>query len=292
MKSDKDIKKLILSRKVKTDLQTQEKILAGAFDVLDNIAASKQRAKRISFCQILLHNRITQLAAVAGIIIAIFATSHYIGQPVKICSEAIAQVSKKLDRVDAFTYRYCQQVLNNGASEGHNTETVLYISPAHGVRLGTYVDGKTETRTFLLPAEKVKITVLPEEKQYTQDELSEQAFEQVQRDNDPRELIRQFLSSDYTDLGCQVVCGIQAHGIEVSNPGFLQNSMKNVVGRLWVNVKTQLPVRMELEGTDLATLKRIRIVTDEFRWKAGLQENDFGPFIPDDYVLEPSENED
>ena len=83
-----------------------------------------------------------------------------------------------------------------------------------------------------------------------------------------------------------VICGIECRGIEVSNLGFMQDSMKNVIGRLWVNVKTQLPVRMELEGIDIATSKRVKIVTDEFRWAADLQKEDFGPFIPEDYVLE------
>ncbi len=286
MKSKETIKKLILRQKIKTDRQTQDRILAGAFEFLDNLSANGCPPQSVTVYQAIINNRLTQLAAVASIIIGIFVTSHYIGSPVEVCTVAMAQVSDNIDDVHTFTYRHRKQILNGQADRKSKTETVLYISPDHGVRLGTYVDGKAEMRTFLLPAEKVKITVIPDEKQYQRDELTEHTFGQIQRENDPRELIRQFLSSNYTDLGCKVICGIQSHGIQVHNPGFLQNTMKNVVGRLWINVKTQLPVRMELEGVDIATSKRIKIVTDEFRWEADLQKEDFGPFIPEDFILE------
>ena len=295
MRSEKNIVKLIRSQETKTDPQTRDKILAGAFAQLDEFAAADRSARPMGLFHRIMSSRITQLAAAAGIIIAIFITADYIGNPVQICTIALAQVSdnssleKFIDQVlhvNAFTYCYRRHTLNGRPDGQDRSETVLYIMPDHGVRLGTYVDGKTEMRTFLLPAEKVKITVLPEEKQYKKDELSEQTFSQVQREKDPRGLIKQFLSSDYRDLGCAMIDGIQSHGIEVANPGFFQDTLKNVVGRLWINVKTQLPVRMELEGTDIATSNRIRIVTDEFRWEAGLQKDDLGPFIPKDYVLE------
>ena len=281
-----NIKKLIRSQKVNTDQQTRDRILAGAFSQLDNIANDSRLSQPLTFYQALLNSRAVHLASVASIIAAIFISLHYADSPVGTCAVAVAQVTEKIDNVQALTYRYRQQNLDPRARNTDMTETVLYISPDHGVRLGTYVNGKTEMRTFLLPADNVKITVTPQQKQYKRDELTEQDYGQLQHENDPRQLIRQFLSSDYKDLGCAVVCGIQSHGFEVSNPGFLQNSMTDVVGRLWINVKTKLPVRMELQGTDIETSNRVKIVTDEFRWDAGFQPNDFGPFIPEDYVLD------
>jgi len=284
-----NIKKRIQHHTIKTDPQTQDKILAGAFSELDRIADARQRPQTAPVLRLLLHNRPAQLAAMFCVITAIFMIAHFIGKPVKICSVAMAQVAENINNVHTFTYRYYQHIVNGRADRVDQTETVYYISPEHGVRLGTYVDGRTETRTFLLPAEKVKITVIPQTKQYKRDELTPQTFGQIQRENDPRELIKQFLSSEYTDLGCKLVCGIESHGIEVSNPGFMQDTMKDVVGRLWINVKSQLPVRMELEGIDIATSQRVEIVTDEFRWEPGLQKDDFGPFIPEDYVLNEDE---
>ena len=287
MRSDKSIKKLIQSQEIKTTPPMRDKILAGAFQELDKKAEQISAARPSPF----FGSRLAQLAAAACIVLAIYFTAYYIGRPVDVCSVAIARVAENIDNVHTFTYRYYQQILNGRVHPADQTETIFYVSPDHGIRLGTYVDGKTEMQTFILPAEKVKITVLPEEKQYTCDELPEQTYEKVQREKDPRRLIRRFLSSDYTDLGCREIDGILSHGIEVSNPGFLQDSMSHVIGRLWVNVKTQLPMRMELEGTDKVTSKRVRIVTDEFRWDAGLQKDDFGPFIPEDYVLSEQETD-
>lgn len=280
-----NIKKLIQRQHIKTDPQREDKILTGAFAELDRIAEANRRSQVVPFFTLLLHSRPAQLAAMVCVITATFMTAHFIGKPVPICSVAMAQVSQNMNNVHTFTYRYFQHIIGGREEPGKQTETVYYISPDYGVRFGTYVDGKTEQRTFVLPAEKVKITVLPEEKKYKRDELTPQTLGQVQHKNDPRELIKQFLSSEYTDLGCKVVCGIESHGIEVKNPGFMQDSMKDVVGRLWINVRTQLPVRMELEGIDMATSQRVKIVTDEFRWDASLQKEDFGPFIPEDYVL-------
>lgn len=286
MKNEKDIKKLILKQKTTTDLQTQNKILSDAFDALDKRVASDVKPDTVPLIHIVLTNRIAQLSMVAGIIIAIVVSAQFFDNSPALCTLAIAEVKQNIDDVDTFTYR-CRRHEPNGAALNHNTtETVLYISPDYGVCLGTYVDGKAEARTYLLPAEKVMITVLPESKQYKRNPITDSTIEQVMDENDPRQLIRQFLSSDYTDLGCSEVSGVQARGLEVTNPPFMLNTMKDVIGRLWVNVSTQLPVRMEIEGTDQATGKRLQIITDEFRWQASLQKDDLSPFIPEDYVLD------
>ena len=286
MKNKINIRNLILKQKKTTDLDTQNRILSDAFDLLDKRVDSHNISNRFTIFHILLTNRITQLSMVAGIVIAIIVFAHSMDNSVSICTLAVAEVVENIDNVDTFTYRYRLQESNGSVNHNKTSETVLYISPDYGLRLGTYVDGKAETRTYLLPAEKVMITVMPDQKQYKRNPITDSAIEQVMDEKDPRQLIRQFLSCDYTDLGCSNVSGVQARGIEVTNPAFLLNSMTNVVGRLWVNVNTQLPVRMEIEGTDQASSKRLQIITDEFRWQASLQKDDLNPFIPEDYILD------
>ena len=285
MKSENDIKKLIKNREYQIDDASRDRILAGALAELDKRRAAGD-GKSTNFFISMLRNRSVQLAAVASVIFAIIVGAELFESPVSICSLAVAEVNENLEHSNDFTYRHQQQIFYGGDEYSGPTETVLYVSGDYGIRFGTYSNGKATERTFVLPAEKVMITVMPEDKQYKRNELSEQTVKQVQEEKDPRELIRQFLSSNYRDLGCANIGGVEARGIEVRNPAFLLNSMEDVVGRLWVNSKTQLPVRMEIEGIDKSIMKRVQIVTDEFRWGAKFQKEQFGPFIPEDYVLE------
>lgn len=282
MKSYKNIRKLIESERVKSDEKTRDKILAGAQAELEKHRRTDSE-KTPNIFAVTLKNRAVQFAAVASIVFAVIFGAELIESPVEVCALAAEEVTENIEGTDNFTYRHLRQIMTG--EYGNITETVLYVSGDYGIQLGTYSEGKTKSRIFVLPAEKVMITVMPEDKQYKRDKLSEQTVKQVQEQNDPREIISQFLSSNYTDLGCSHLAGVEVRGIEVKNPKFLLNSMEDVTGRLWVNVKTQLPVRMEIEGVDKSLMKRVKIVTDEFRWKAKFNKEQFGPFIPEDYVL-------
>ena len=97
----------------------------------------------------------------------------------------------------------------------------------------------------------------------------------------PSGLIKEFMSHEYTKLGRKKIDGIEAEGIEINENGFY--GFESTVGRLWIDIKTNLPVRMEIEGIRGAT--KSTVITYDYNWDAELDQSIFQLNIPDDYTL-------
>jgi len=90
------------------------------------------------------------------------------------------------------------------------------------------------------------------------------------------------MACDYQELGEKMIGDIRVQGIEVKDPPMDDESLANAVGRLWVDVETQLPVRIEIEGTaDSHTVQWIM----DFRWAEAVDPGVFEPNITDDFTL-------
>ena len=139
---------------------------------------------------------------------------------------------------------------------------------------------------FLLPEQGVGYFIRPREKQYTRFELTGELA--TMKEDFPRQWVKIILSEDYIELGRGSINGIKVEGVEVENSELLGGD-EGVV-RLWVDVETNLPVRMELEGMMMeAGAKRpMKFVMYDFEWDVELDERIFEPSIPEDYTqIEP-----
>jgi hypothetical protein len=96
----------------------------------------------------------------------------------------------------------------------------------------TYNDGR--------PAEKKwsKTPLPPEQRGKMPDEYE-----------DPAEYIKRFMARPYKELGRSAIDGIEVEGIEVTDPPTKEGKLADGIGRMWVDVQTELPVRIEIEGT-------------------------------------------
>jgi hypothetical protein len=151
-----------------------------------------------------------------------------------------------------------------------------------------YQDGKLQMSQYMLLAEGVIISVLPEQKRYMRIALTDELREKMQRQgNDPREMIRAFMSAEYTELGRDVIDGVKVEGIETTDPNVYGGVFENFVARLWVDVETDLPVQMEMEMQmeTGARLMHMSTVMDGFEWDIELDQAIFEPNIPADYTL-------
>ena len=87
------------------------------------------------------------------------------------------------------------------------------------------------------------------------------------------------------DLGKDVINGVEVRGIQVVPT----DPYRNCVGKIWIDVRTELPVRIELEGeTDIGPNHhkvQISEIRDEFEWGVELEPNLFEPNIPADYKV-------
>jgi len=110
------------------------------------------------------------------------------------------------------------------------------------------------------------------------------ASEEYMKENNqvsPTGIIKEFMSYEYTQLGRKTIDGVEAEGIEVNEPGFY--GFESTVGRLWIDIETNLPVRMEIEGIRGAT--ESTVITYDYNWDAQLDQSIFQLNIPDDYTL-------
>jgi hypothetical protein len=176
-----------------------------------------------------------------------------------------------------------------GQEQTQKTEMEMFASSDYGCRSDAYFDGKLQMSQYMLLAEGVFISVMPEQKGYMRMVLTDEQREKMQRQGyDPREMIKQFMSAEYTELGRDTIDGRKVEGIETSDPNVYGGVLfENFVARLWVDVETDLPVRMETEMQmeSEAGLMQMSMVMDGFEWNLELEPDIFEPNIPADYTL-------
>ena len=94
------------------------------------------------------------------------------------------------------------------------------------------------------------------------------------------------LAVEYTELGRDTIDGIEVEGIETTDPAYYSGMIDKHCCRLWVDIETQLPVRLEMEMQPALTGKStISVVMDKFEWGVKFEPGFFEPEIPDDYTF-------
>lgn len=256
-----------------------------------------------------MKNPITKLAAAAVIVIAC-STGLILWRSTG-AGIALADVLTKLEQVATYTYQIHGTVTRQQGSE-ERMGTVL-ISQDHGIKITLKrIDpngGESQpSETYILPQQDSVVFIEHEPKQYARMKFDDDTeLEQYKgENNDPRIIVKQLLRCDYASLGQSVIDGITVEGFQTTdlnyNGGFVGFSdfigWKNekVDVKLWVDVKTSLPVRLEEDIVkDHGT--RFHEVSDDFRWNVVVNADDFAPVIPEGYtspvpeIVIPSLNE-
>ncbi len=102
-----------------------------------------------------------------------------------------------------------------------------------------------------------------------------------------KDWVRQLLSAEHTKLGRRIIEGVPCEGIETTDPtfgGIADPPPASLMARLWVNVDTGYPFRLEYHSQtgDL----QVEAVLDQFRWDVELDPSELEPTMPEDYTLE------
>ncbi len=244
--------------------------------------------------RIIMRSRITKLAVAAVIIMAVIVGApHFFGS---FESVAWAELADRVDQIQTCFFRgHTTVIIKKSGEDEDNTqekemEMEMFVSSEYGFRTDTYQDDKLQASLYAILTEAVLISVMPEQKKYVRIVLTDEHLEKMQKQgNDPREMIKQFMSVEYTELGRDTIDGIQVEGIETTDPKVYGGAFENFVARLWVDIETDLPVRMELEmemqmGSG-ARLMQMSMVMDGFEWDVELAPEIFEPNIPADYSL-------
>jgi len=250
----------------------------------------RQSAKP-SISERIMKSRTAKLAAAAVIIIAVLVGLPFL--PKSTTSATLAGVLERVEQAQAFMYKMKMKVtgsmMSGAPAVNQDMQGTIIISNDYGMKMEMdMTDPNTGTKTiqrmYFVLREKAMFTVMAEQKRYMRIEFTDDLLERTKKqNNDPREMIKQIMNTEYVELGKSVIDGVDVEGFETTDPAFLGGSMTaNVKVTLWVDSATWLPVLAEMDMT-MGEKMTIKGTIYGFEWDVPVVAEDFVPVIPEDF---------
>ena len=291
---NKLIKKLKLKASADLDKRVHDDISAA---LAESEKTTKSARPEPNIWRIIMKSRIIKLAAAAVIVIAVLAGLPFFsgnGSGV-----ALADVLERIEQAQAFMYRMKTTMTGSmkpGApAKRREMEGAVTISNEYGMKMEmTMTDansGREEMnqQMYILPDKRTAIMIMPEQKKYTRMEFDDDLLARIKRqNNDPREMIKQIMDCEYTELGRSVIDGIEVEGFRTTDPAFYGGAMENLELTLWVDVEKWLPVRTEM-NFKMNEQMQMHVVIYDYQWDIPLDVGEFEPVIPEDFTAFPTE---
>jgi hypothetical protein len=213
----------------------------------------------------------------------------------------LASVLERLEQVTAYGYQMRITRTKKGEEATKESESIgtMLVSREHGIKAayrkpdpnkGDVLVGES----YLLPRRKSIIFVNHEEKNYVPIRHSSEKIGYYKEEyNQPHTIIEQILACDHVSLGQSVIDGVTVEGFQTTDlaykggffgqDDYFVGDYIKVDVKLWVDVRTFLPVRLE---EDVVTSRETHIhqICCDFRWNVILSAADFEPNIPEDYT--------
>jgi hypothetical protein len=229
----------------------------------------------------LFQSRTMKFAAAAAVIVAIVAGANLLdrsGGSNMVWADMILQVEEAQDFI-------CRIIQTNTADPRGEVEMIEYRSKEYGLRADIYRDGKLRAAMYMKPESNILYTIVHRDNTYALAELSEEQRKEMMDDSGAHGIVKFFRSFDFEEIGRKTFDGVVTSGIEIVDPAPLQAVMDESILRLWVDVETNWPVRIEFEMTAKGGDVRIERIMDDFHWNPKLTKDDFEFEIPEDYQL-------
>jgi len=291
MTSADNINKTIKKLKLKASADLDKR-------VHDDISKALVESKKIKPAQaepniwrIIMKSRITQLAAAAAVIII---AALMINLQFSTSGVAWGTLVEKIENVQNVVYHLTANVKMQGIPQGQipNNETIAYYSSEYGTRAENYINDKLSFTMYLNPKENVYVSVMPEQKKYMKvTGKSPDELKQIAEKDDPRVMVRHMMSTEYKQLSRDKINGIDVEGIECTGPGVMGGMFEDATARLWVEIGTDFPVRIEIKGVVSGGQMEMSMVIDDFQWNVELDPALFVPDIPSDYTSQEMKTE-
>lgn len=228
---------------------------------------------------------IIKLAAAAVVIVAVLIGINQFGES----SVAWGNVVNNVEQIRTSIYRSKTSIeglsyVNGGALQ--ETEGFAYYSADYGMRMDKYENGKIIAVEHWIPAERAIVTIKPQMRTYSRKFFTGDEFKNKYSKREWNKFIKHFMSFEYTELGRHTINGVEVEGVEVNDPKvMLESFFESVVVRLWVDVETNLPVRVEMRGTASNGSVKCEQVVDVVELNGEVETSMFEPNIPRDYTL-------
>jgi len=238
--------------------------------------------------RIIMKGKTAKIAVAAVILVGVLVLTNVFVETNK--SVVLAGVLEKVEQARAFSYKVEMTMTGDMRPGGERViQTTMVISNEYGIKGETTMpDPKTgeiiSTQMYVLPDQKVMLSLMPQQKKYMRVELDEELLARMKKqNNDPREMVKQMLDCEYTELGRTVLNGVEADGFETTDPKISAGMAEDVSVKLWVDVETWLPVLWEVEMKMNDQMSTHGVVSG-FQWNVPVAASDFEPVIPEDFT--------
>ncbi len=252
------------------------KTLAGEADPTDQ----QGMAPVIPLRRRIMNMIMTRYGAAAAVLLAVVAGFGVLNQ-MNDTGVAWADVLEQVTAAQSVTYKGVTGV------DGPSAEITIRTAADHTAVYDIHVGEKLFMCIFYDPDEQAMITLMPGTKQYTRKKLTREEYREHKKSENPSYLLERLFSFEHTDLGTREIDGVMAVGIESDDPRLSAGLTEPFSMRLWADVKTNWPVRVEMfrrldDGGEvpMSTLS-------DFRWNEDPDPVAFTLDIPADYQFLP-----
>ena len=308
MKSSDETERIVGQARLDADQVTDARILGDADKALADSTKSRPRALRAgpTIWRTIMESKATRYSAAAVVTLAAalvllnpFGTSRNGGV---VLADVVEKVRQMPTVIMQEKYLFWEMDQGPTYREGDATKFIVtkYASEEHGVAEHVFDDNGTLThQVFWLEETGQFMIVAHAEKKYIELSIQKDTFDIVTGILSARGLVEHFMSGQYTELGRATFDNLDVEGFETADPNVLfpipepirsAFPVTDIVGRMWINVESSLPVGIEAEfdtGRGIFTgLKKLHAEwrASDFQWNAEIPDGLFDPNIPDDYT--------
>ena len=304
MRPADNINDLIKKLKLKASLDLDKRVHDNISRALAESDMAESAVKQPNIWSTIMKSPITKIAAAAVIIIACMIGLilwRNTGSGI-----ALADVLERVEQVKSF--RFKMNVTENvqiAQDKNYQFEvrTTFLISREYGYKINA------ETRdpnggwipyaeTNISDEKKLCVVIAHIERKYVREELDDYAETQESQEedwNDPGSLLKAIMACNYENLDRSTIDGVEVVGFHTTDPNcrtpvsYSRGNNPQVDVKLWVDVKTRLPVRGEEFSSSVdqrGNTNTQRHVAHDFEWDVPVTAADFEPPpVPDGYTV-------
>jgi len=266
-----------------------------AEDVSNDFSKTLTQPGHIVLGDYIMKSRFTKIAvAAAAIIIVLFVGLPFVGK--KDQGVALADVLARVEQAQAYIYKMNMTMtgMPNAPTGKQQMQGTITVSTEYGMKMDMDIIDPNSGREmfqqmYVLPYKKEAYMIMPEMKKYTRMEFTDDLLARMKKqNNDPREIIKQIMGCQYTELGRSAIDGIEVEGFQTTDPAMMVGMGGDIKYTLWVDVENWLPVHAEMD-IKMNEQMEMQCVIYDFTWDIPVSASDFEPVIPEDFTGFPTE---
>jgi outer membrane lipoprotein-sorting protein len=298
MKSAEDIKQCFRQSTLSTNRDRHEAIFEEILRAQEQSRETLSASPRPMNWSSIMKSPLTKLAVAAAVVIAcVIGLSFWRTTGSGI---ALADVLARIEKVKSVRWQWSYKITGGDPNtyKRYNEMRVTWLASQKYGSKSTWenVDPNGEWGQYVencfLPQKKTWIHIFPTEKIYICQELEDAEVEEMQDDMNPGNYFKGIQQDKYESLGRSTIDGIEVAGFRLpADPNWFIRLGENQQAeyKIWVDVKTLLPVRYDVlasaEVDKMVDRLTHHVVMHDFQWDVPVDAAEFEPPISDGYTV-------